>query len=141
MQLVDVNILVYAHRSELPQHERYSRWLTELATSSSPFALSESVLQGFVRVVTNPKIFRPASTLDQAFRFIDALLTRPTCTLLRPGPNHWAIFRRLCVECDARAKLAADAAHAAIAIEHGCEWVSADTDFARFVPLLRFRRL
>jgi predicted nucleic acid-binding protein len=35
----------------------------------------------------------------------------------------------------------ADAVHAAVAIENGCEWVTADTDFSRFVPPLRWMRL
>ena len=35
----------------------------------------------------------------------------------------------------------ADAVHAALAIESGCEWVTADTDFARFAPSLRWMHL
>jgi predicted nucleic acid-binding protein len=38
----------------------------------------------------------------------------------------------------ARGKLVADAYHAALAIEHGCEFITADADFARF-PRLRQR--
>jgi predicted nucleic acid-binding protein len=38
----------------------------------------------------------------------------------------------------ATGKLVADAYHAALAIEHGCEWVTADGDFSRF-PGLRCR--
>ncbi len=141
MQMPDVNVLVYAHRAECPRHERYAAWLTALATGPSPFAISEAVLHGFLRIVTNSKIFSPPSTLDQAFEFIDALIEQPRCTMVRPGPNHWAIYRRLCLENDVRGKLSADATHAALAVEYGCEWVSADTDFARFAPLLRFRHL
>ncbi|MGB0679079.1 MAG: PIN domain-containing protein [Polyangiales bacterium] len=37
----------------------------------------------------------------------------------------------------ARGKLIADAYHAALAIEHGCEWATVDGDFARF-PHLRW---
>lgn len=141
MLMPDVNVLVYAHREESPAHIRYARWLADLATGPEPFALSELVMHGFVRVVTNARIFQPASTVQQAFRFLDALLSRPNCTVIRPGPSHWAIFRKLCGEIDARGKLAADAVHAALAIESGCEWVSADTDFARFAPALRWRTL
>lgn len=141
MRMPDVNVLVYAHREELPAHARYAAWVTELATGEEPFALSELVLHGFVRVVTNPRIFDPASTVQQAFQFLDALLNRPTCSLIRPGPNHWRIFRQLCHQADLRGKLVADAAHAAVAIESGCEWVSADTDFARFAPSLRWHHL
>ncbi len=141
MQMPDVNVLVYAHREGTPQHKKYAAWLTELATGLEPFALSEPVMQGFVRVVTNSKIFSPASTSKQAFQFLDALMDRPTCTVLRPGSQHWVIFRQLCEAGDLRNKLVADAAHAALAIETGCEWVTADTDFARFAPTLRWLHL
>jgi toxin-antitoxin system PIN domain toxin len=98
-------------------------------------------LQGFVRIVTNPRIFDPPSSTKQAFRFLDALLTLPTCSLARPGPHHWNIFRQLCEGANVRGKTVADAAHAALAVESGCEWVTADTDFARFAPPLRWVHL
>jgi toxin-antitoxin system PIN domain toxin len=141
MRMPDVNILVYAHREETPAHARYAGWVKALATGHEPFALSEPVLEGFIRVVTNRRIFDPPSTPRQAFRFLDALLNRPTCSVLRPGAQHWTIFRELCENGNLQGKLVADAAHAALAIEFGCEWVSADTDFARFAPTLRWQHL
>ena len=141
MLMPDVNVLVYAHREESPAHKRYAQWVTAMATGQEPFALSEPVLHGFIRVVTNPRIFTPPSTAKQAFQFLDALLSRSTCALVRPGPAHWSIFRRLCRDGDLRGKLVADAAHAALAIETGCQWVTADTDFARFTPALRWQHL
>jgi toxin-antitoxin system PIN domain toxin len=141
MRMPDVNILVYAHREEAREHRRYAEWLMECATGAEPFALSEPVLHGFVRVVTNPRIFDPPSTCEQAFRFLNALLARPACILIRPGPRHWPIFHQLCTSSRISGKLVADAVHAAVAIESGCEWVTADTDFSRFAPPLRWMRL
>ncbi|HTP33384.1 MAG TPA: type II toxin-antitoxin system VapC family toxin [Candidatus Acidoferrales bacterium] len=137
----DVNVLVYAHREETANHQRYAEWLKKVATGPEPFALSEPVLQGFLRVVTNPRIFQPPSTVERAFLFLDALITRPGCTMIRPGAQHWPIFRMLCEKGELKGKLLRDAAHAALAIESGCEWVSADTDFARFAPPLRWTHL
>ncbi|MEP7351829.1 MAG: type II toxin-antitoxin system VapC family toxin [Acidobacteriota bacterium] len=141
MLMPDVNILVYAHRAERPEHLRYAKWLTELVAGPEPFALSEPVLQSFVRVVTNPRIYTPASTVQEAFGFLEQLLALPRCLLIRPGPEHWAILQTLCKLPGVRGYLVADAAHAALAIESGCEWVTADTDFARFAPLLRWVHL
>lgn len=141
MLMPDVNVLVYAHRTESPDHQRYAEWLTGVATGLEPFALSELVLHGFLRVVTNPRIFLPASTMAQAFEFVDALTIMPGCVLIRPAARHWNIFRRLCEAGNLKGKIVADAAHAAVAIESGCEWVTADTDFARFAPLLRWQHL
>ncbi len=141
MRMPDVNVLVYAHREESPAHARYANWLIDLATGLEPFALSESVLQGFIRIVTNPRIFKPPSTLAQAFQFIDALLERPNCVLMRSWVGNWRIYRQLCQVGKLQSKLTADAAHAALAIEMGCEWISADSDFARFAPPLRWQHL
>ena len=57
---------------------------------------------------------------------------------LTHGNASWAIFADLCRAAKARGKLVADAYHAALALEHGCELVTADGDFARFAGL-RYR--
>jgi len=141
MLMPDVNILVYAHREESPRHSEYAQWLTRMAVGKEPFALSELVLSGFLRVVTNPKIFRPPSTLTQAFEFLQQLINQANCRLVRPGERHWEIFRGLCQDSTIYGKRIADAYHAALAIEQGCEWVSADTDFALFQDQLRWQHV
>ena len=138
MRVADVNVLIYAHRAESPDHEEYARWLTELAEGDEPFASSEIAASGFVRIVTSPRMVETPTPLATALAFVDELHTRPNCVRLRPGPGHWAIFARLCEAVKARGKLVADAYHAALAIEHGCELATTDADFARF-PGLRWR--
>ena len=59
MQLPDVNVLIYAHREDAPEHQRYAAWLQALTAAAAPFALSEVVLAGFLRIVTNPRVFDP----------------------------------------------------------------------------------
>ena len=54
MQLPDVNVLIYAHREDADEHEAYSSWLESFAAQEEPFAVSEIVLSGFLRIVTNP---------------------------------------------------------------------------------------
>lgn len=61
MIVPDVNVLVYAHRGDAPDHARYRRWLEDLARGDAAFGLSELVLSGFLRVVTHPRIFTPPS--------------------------------------------------------------------------------
>ncbi len=139
MLLPDVNVLIYAHvENSVPEHSEYAAWITRLATGPEPFALSVLVISGFIRVVTNPRVFNPPSTLDRSFAFVDSLLKRPQARIVGPGPNHMDIFERLCRESGATGKLVADAQHAAVAIEHGCTMVSTDSDFSRF-PALRWQ--
>jgi uncharacterized protein len=135
--LPDVNILVYAFRPDLPEHEAHRSWLRRTLENESRFAVSDLVMSGFLRVVTNARVFIRPDPLEDALAFVEAIRTRPNCTTVRPGARHWPIFVRLCREANAKGPLVADAYHAALAIEAGCEWITTDRDFARF-PGLRW---
>lgn len=135
MLLPDVNVLVYAHRAESPEHDRYASWLRDLAEGKEPFGLSELGCSAFVRIVTNPRIWSEPTELPDALSFVDRLRARTGARPLTHGARSWDIFSALCTEARARGKLVADAYHAALAIEHGCVLVTADGDFARFAGL------
>lgn len=66
------------------------------------------------------------------FSFADSLLRRSNTRVVRAGDRHWTIFEDLCRRTQARGSLIADAQHAALALEHGCEWISFDRDFGKF---------
>ena len=55
--------------------------------------------------------------------------------IVEPGSRHWAIFKRLCVEVELRGPVVTDAWYAALAIEHGCTFITFDRDFASFPGL------
>jgi uncharacterized protein len=135
MRLPDVNVLIYAHREDAPEHDRYAAWLTGMVEADEPFAVSESVLAGFLRIVTNPRVFDPPTPMEIAIAFCQRLVDWPRAVMIAPGRRHWDIFVGLCA--GVRGPLVSDAYLAALAIEHGCELVSTDGDFARF-PGLRW---
>lgn len=138
MRCVDVNILVYAHRPESPDHARYRDWLDDARRADEPLGISTLVLSGFLRIVTHPRIFRDPTPLAGAVDFVELLRTAPNALQVQPGSRHWQIFTRLCQVADARGNLMPDAYLAALAIEQGATWYSADHNFARF-PELRWR--
>ena len=135
MRLLDVNILVYAHREDAPRHAEFRTWLQDLLAGDEPIALTSHVLSGFVRVVTHRRVFDPPTPLPAALEFAAVLRNHPTCVPIEPGARHWEIFADLCQEANARGNLIPDAQLAATAIEAGCELVSTDRDFARFAGL------
>ena len=136
MNLCDVNVLVYAHRADATmQHAEYKNWLNHAINSEAAFGISEAVLSGFVRVVTNKRIFGRPTTIAEALSFCDNLLNRDQCRILRPGPRNWSIFRRLCMESNVYGNLIPDAWLAALAIEYDCTVVTVDSDFSRFKSL------
>ncbi|MGH8614974.1 MAG: hypothetical protein ACREYF_23870 [Gammaproteobacteria bacterium] len=57
MILMDVNILVYAHREDTADHPAYRDWVEETINGAGAYGVSELVLSGFIRVVTHPKVF------------------------------------------------------------------------------------
>jgi uncharacterized protein len=134
----DVNVLVDAFRADSPHHGQVAPWLSRAVIAPEPVALFETVLSGFLRVVTHPRIFVPPTPVEPALAFVDALLAQPSCVVLRPGPRHWRIFVRLCRDSEARGNLVADAYLAALAMEQGCTLVTSDRDFSRF-PGLRWQ--
>lgn len=133
----DVNVLVYAHREELPEHDACRRWLVETLRGRAAFGIFDLVLSGFLRVVTHPRVFATPTPLEDALAFASTIRTQPNCVLVRPGPRHWEIFEGLCRDASTRGNLVADAYLAALAIESGCEWVTTDGDYARFAGLRR----
>jgi toxin-antitoxin system PIN domain toxin len=135
MRLPDVNVLVYAFREDAPGHREWRWWLEELVEGPEPFALSDRVLVGFLRVVTHPRVFDPPTPLDAALAFAEALRSRPNAVMVTPGPRHWEIFTRLSQESSARGNHLPDAWLAALAIEQGCAFITADRGFARFAGL------
>ena len=138
MRLVDVNVLVYAHRLDAARHQEYADWLRGLLAGQEPYGVSDLVLSGFLRVVTNPKVFRQPTPMETGLAFAQLLRTQPNCVPVDPGRRHWDIFTGLCRTAGVKGNLVPDAYLAALAIESGAEWVTTNRDFSRF-PGLRWR--
>lgn len=73
MYLMDVNVLVYAHREDTLEHSAYREWLESIINDTVPYGYSELVLSGFLRVVTHPRIFEEPSALSRATRFVNQI--------------------------------------------------------------------
>ena len=137
MVLCDVNVLVYAHRKDAKDHLLYERWLEDLINGDSAFAASQLVLSGFLRIVTNPRVFKVPTPMQTALDFGQMVTGRENCVLVRPGPRHWEILTDLCRSLDLKGNRVPDAYFAALAIESGCTWATTDRDYSRF-PKLRW---
>jgi toxin-antitoxin system PIN domain toxin len=136
--LIDVNVLVYAHREDAPGHPDYAAWLKDTLSATAPFGIADVVLSGFLRVVTHPRIFSVPTPMPIAVAFARGLRGQSNCVVVAPGDHHWDIFTSLCETAGVKGNLVADAYLAALAIESGCEWVTTDRDYSRF-PGLRWR--
>jgi toxin-antitoxin system PIN domain toxin len=133
---VDTNVLVYAHREEMPEHRKALASLRRLAESDVPWGIPVFCLGEFLRVVTHPRLLDPPSSLDQALGTLDALLEAPGLRLLSPREKFPAFLSEAMREADARGNLAFDAQIAAVCREHGVDrLLTYDRDFKRFPRL------
>lgn len=135
MFLMDVNVLVYAHREDAANHSAYRQWLESVINGHASFGYSELVLSGFMRVVTHPKVFEIPSTLSSAIRFTEQIRSLHNAVCLAPGSMHWKIFVECLERINATGNDIPDVYHAALAMEWNCEWVTADKGFKRFKGL------
>lgn len=134
MILLDVNVLIYAHRQDAVNHLKYRDWLRD-HTQKHAFSVADVILSGYLRILTHPKIFSPPTPIDIAWQSVEEIRAHPRASVIVPGPGHWAIFKRLCEASGAKGNLVPDAYIAALAIEHGLELVTTDRDYARFAGL------
>jgi toxin-antitoxin system PIN domain toxin len=133
--LPDVNVLIYAFRSDSVDHQRYRDWLESVVNGSSDYGISPQVLAAVARMCTQRRIFAQPGTTAESLNFRRTLLDQPNAVIVEPGERHWSIFEKLCTQSSAIGNLAQDAWFAAMAIESGCEWITNDRDFSRFDEL------
>lgn len=110
-----------------------------MLAAQARFTVPATVWGSFLRLATNRRIFEVPTPRAEAFVFAEAVTAQPAHLNVGPGPRHLPLVRKMCEEADAVGDLVADAVIAAIAVEHGCEIVTLDRDFARFASV-RHRR-
>ncbi|MBA4388539.1 MAG: VapC toxin family PIN domain ribonuclease [Verrucomicrobia bacterium] len=138
MILIDTNLLVYAHVAAFPQHVAARNWLDSRLSGSSKVGLAWSSILGFVRLVSNPRVFERPETIAHAWRQAEAWLDSSVAWVPLPTDRHREVLANILTTPDLRANHVPDAHLAALAIEHGLTLCSTDSDFARF-PALRWK--
>jgi len=134
MIVPDANLLIYSVNFEAPLHRRANEWLQRIFSGSETIGLSWISLLAFLRVSTNP-VFPHPLPVGKAFDQMEHWLDQPAAAIVTPGPRHERILRELLLSLGTAGNLTSDAHLAALAIEHGAQLCSADSDFARFPGL------
>jgi uncharacterized protein len=132
VKLPDVNLLLYAIDEESARHEGARQWLEDTLSGTETVAFAWAVLVGFLRISTNPALLGRPLSAEEALDYADGWLAQPCVTTVAPGNRHAAVLRELLEPLGAAGNLVSDAHLAALAIEHGAELCSCDTDFSRF---------
>ncbi|HLH02129.1 MAG TPA: TA system VapC family ribonuclease toxin [Bryobacteraceae bacterium] len=135
MILLDANVLIYSHHSDMREHTAAREWLEKQLTRPEPIGLPWLAIWAFIRISSNPQIWRNPKTAEDLFDRIDEWLTQPNVVIVEPGPRHHRILRSLILTTSAAGNGTTDAALAALAIEHAATLASTDRDFRRFSGL------
>jgi uncharacterized protein len=135
MILPDVSLLIHAHHSASPHHERARVWWDQALCGDELIALPWATILGFIRITTNRTILNNPLTVEEALSRVEEWLALPHVRVLHPTGAHPALLFRLLRGLGTAGNLTTDAHLAALAVEHGCVLCSPDADFGRFPDL------
>jgi len=133
--LIDANLLLFAVDASTPSHERATSWLAEQLNGDRRVGMPWESLTAFVRIATHPRASEYPLKPGVAWRFVTDWLSAPTVWVPGPTERHADVLGGLVDKYTLSGNLIPDAHLAAMAIEHGLEVCSADTDFARFAEV------
>jgi len=135
MILPDVNLMIFAHNSAAPFHDRARQWWESTLNSHAPVGLSWVAISGFIRLMTHPRVLTVPMTVECATDHVESWFAQPCIVILEPGNRFRHVFLNALRELGTGGNLTTDAYLAALAIEHQAELCTCDGDFSRFAGL------
>lgn len=94
----DVNLIVAASREDHVHYEPASAWLNRSVAAcgaDNSIEILPMVAAGFLRLVTNARVFVEPTPIGQALEFVEALLRIPGVAMPDTG-SEWPALRDLC---------------------------------------------
>ncbi len=140
MILLDVSVLLNAYTVNTPHHGVCRAAVQRALAAPGPIGINSRLFASVVRIGTNPRLFKPAPTPVEVFEYLEVVRCAATAVACEPGQKHWRLFRDLVEGAGLVGGDVSDAWFAALALEHGSEWWTTDSDFQRF-PGLRYTNL
>ncbi len=137
MIVPDVNLLIYAHNDQAPEHERARAWWEAALNGRVAVGLPWISISGFIRLMTHPRVLAQPLDVHQAIFHVRSWLAQPPVRILHPGSKFEGLFLDYLAHLGSGGNLTTDAQLAALAVEHQAELQSCDFDFSRF-PGLRW---
>ena len=132
---MDANLLVYAVDEQSPDHHAARSWLEARLSGRTRVGLPWASLLAFTRIVTLPRLVANPLEPREAWSFVEGWLDADPAWIPAPTPAHRQVVGELIARHRAGGNLVPDAHLAALALEHGVEVCSADSDFARFTEI------
>jgi predicted nucleic acid-binding protein len=105
----------------------------QAANGQASLSLMSMAVTGFMRITSNPKIFKQTDPLTDVCDFIDSLLSCPGVQFLYQTAA-WPNMRQLCLTQQIKGDLISDAWIAATVMQTGETLCTFDRDFTRLLP-------
>ena len=135
MILLDANVLLYAHSTTSPHHEKARRWLENTLARHEDIGLAWVTIMAFLRLATNPAAYERPLSMPEALAVMESYLSRSNVYAVSPAAQHWTFFKKTCEQGQVASRFVTDAHLAALALEFGASVCTADRDFTRFPGL------
>lgn len=136
MIAVDTNILVYAHRADLPWHEAARDNVESLAAGRAAWAIPMHCLHEFYATVTRRGPLAVPTPPEVALAQLNSLFACDTLVVLTEDGDHWQMLAGLVAHGRVTGGAVHDARIAACCLRHGVtELWTADRDFSRYPAL------
>jgi len=140
MIAVDTNILIYAHRVEMPFHLAATKQLIDdLRGNPSTWIIPWPCVHEFLGLVTNPRVFKIPTPLAAAFVSVETWLTGRNLQFIAESDGYLPKLSALTRTAQLAGPRIHDARITALCLHHGVrELWSADRDYSSF-PQLKVR--
>jgi toxin-antitoxin system PIN domain toxin len=132
VKLPDVNVMVHLHRREHTHHGVAHQWWEEARSTGEPLTVPDLIWVGFIRLVTNRRIFAHPSSPAQAWEFVEKFCAQGVYIKYAAHPRLMGLFSQQIRTTGATANLVTDAYIASTAMSFGATLVTFDRDFRRF---------
>lgn len=128
---IDTNILLHAAIEELEHYRVLAPKIDSWRKSGTRWHSTWSVFYEFIRVATDPSIFKKPLSVKQAWSFLKAVMESESFSLLLETENHSQIIERIMEQNPSlRGSIWHDVHIAALMQEHGIkEMYTLDTGF------------
>ncbi len=131
--IADVNVLIYAFDEQARKHDDYRNWMVTALGGSETFGLVDAVLSGFLRIVTNPRIYSQPTATPDALEFVEALVAAPAAAWVSSNRTAWNAFARFAArDAGIKGNTVPDAYLASVAVANGARLATADRGFSRY---------
>jgi uncharacterized protein len=136
MIVPDLNLLIYAYNTNMAQHASARSWWEQTLSNDELVGLCDNVIFGFIRLLTQPRVFANPLSAQAAVKPVQAWLARPNVVALNPCARSRETALALIVKLGTAGSLTTDLQIASLALREDASVYSNDTDFLR-IPNLR----